>query len=107
MRKGEFCNCLDTLRQYAEWERKMYECGLDFTDTPVGMLAENLTASMCDFNPNWSYDEKLGIDWIIEWSYTADSPNFEQTRHGRTWRLDDAGILYDFLEFMNEYGWED
>ena len=105
MNKTEFCNYMYKLREYAEWERKLYALGIDLTDTPVTSLAESLECLMRNGDSNWSYDEKLEFDWIIEWCYTPDSPNFEQTRHGRTWRLDDAGILYDFLEFMNEYGW--
>ena len=107
MNKLEFCNCLDTLRQYGDWERKMYECGFDANSTSVGMLAENLQAAMCDFNLDWSYDTKMGLDWIIEWTYSPDSPNFVQTRHGQTFNLGEAGALYDFLVFMNEHGWED
>lgn len=107
MNKLEFCNCLDTLRQYGDWERKMYECGFDTTSTPVGMLAENLQAAMCGFDLDWSYDTKMGLDWIIEWTYSPDSPNFVQTRHGHTFNLTEPSALYDFLVFMNEHGWED
>ena len=107
MKKSEFCKCIKALRNYAEWERKMYECGFDLASTPVTGILDALALCMGDFNPDYDYDAKLGLSWIIEWTYTPDSPEFMQTRHGRTWQLEDAGILYDFLVFMNEHGWED
>ena len=107
MKRNEFCKCIKALRNYADWERKMYDCGLDLASTPVTGVLDALALCMGDFNPDYDYDEKLGLSWIIEWTYTPDSPNFTQTRHGRTWDLTDAGVLYDFLVFMNEHGWED
>ena len=107
MKKGWFCTCADTLREYATWERKAYELGLNLDNSPVSALAENLHFLMCDGNVNWAYDETAGIDWIIEWTCAPDGPNMIVERHGRRWILEDAGDLYDFLKFMNEYGWED
>lgn len=107
MKKTRFCECMYSLREYAAWERKLYECGFDLAYTPITGVLERLHEVMCDFNTEWDYDEKLGLSWIIEWTHTPDSPNFIQTRHGRTWYLEDASILYDFLVFMNEHGWED
>jgi hypothetical protein len=104
MTKGQFCICASTLRDYASWERKLYECGMDLTGTPAAHLAENIHAAMCEFDPEWSYDTKLGIDWIIEWSF--GEARYEK-RHGREFVLDNASALYDFLVFMNEHGWED
>lgn len=107
MNKIDFCECMRVLRNFAEWERKMYDCGFDVNSTPVGDMAEYLQGAMCNFNSEYDYDEKLGINWIIEWTYTPDSPNFSQKRHGVEFELSDAGALYDFLVFMNEHGWED
>ena len=107
MNKTHFCKCMESLREYAAWERKMYECNFDMAYTPITGVLERLHEAMCDHNVEWDYDTKLGLSWIIEWTYTPDSPNFIQTRHGRTWDLTEAGVLYDFLVFMNEYGWED
>lgn len=104
MTKEQFCVCANTLRDYASWERKLYECGMDLTDTPAAHLAENIQAAMCDFNPDWSYDTKYEFDWIIEWCF---SEACGADRHGRQFDLRDAGALYDFLMFMNEHGWED
>lgn len=106
MSKPEFCKCLETLRKFSAWEAKMYENGLDFCNTPVSELAEKLHLAMCGFDQEWSYDEKLEIDWIIEWTFNPDAYK-GQTRHGRDWVFEDSDILYDFLVFMNEYGWED
>lgn len=106
MNKIDFCNCLETLRKYSIWENTMYNNGLDFGTTPVNELVEKLQLAMCGFDYEWSYDKKLGFDWIIEWTFnTANYIN--QTRHGRKWFLEEAGTLYDFLIFMNENGWED
>lgn len=107
MRRNEFIACMNVLREYAAWDKQLYALGIDLTESPASKMADHITTMMCDYNRDWSYDEKLGLDWIIEWTYTPDSPNFIQTRHGRTWHLEDAGILYEFIEFMNEYGWED
>jgi hypothetical protein len=98
---------MKALRNFAEWERKMYDCGFDLASTPITGVLDALALCMGDFNPDYDYDTKLGFSWIIEWTYTPDSPYFEQTRHGRTWQLEDASTLYDFLVFMNEHGWED
>lgn len=106
MTRGQFIVCARTLREYSEWERNLYRCGLDLADTPVAHMAENLQATMCDFNPDWDYDTKLGISWIVEWSY-GESDCYCQTRHGVTFNISDAAALYDFLVFMNEHGWED
>ena len=106
MKRFYFCECINSLREYAAWERKLYECGFDLAHTPAINVLDSLHKVMCDFDTEWDYDEKLGLSWIIEWCYTPDSPNFTQTRHGRTWDLTDAGVLYDFLVFMNEHGWE-
>lgn len=107
MNKDNFCDCMQALREFADWDRQLYALGIDLTESPASKLAEYLERMMRNYNDDWSYDEKLGIDWIIEWTYTPDSPNFTQTRHGRTFNLEDAGALYDFLVFMNEHGWED
>ena len=107
MKKTRFCECMNSLREYAAWERKLYECGFDLAYTPIIGVLDKLYEAMCDFNTNWDYDKKLGLSWIIEWAYTPDSPNFTQRRHGKDFDLTDAGALYDFLVFMNEHGWED
>lgn len=107
MKKAYFCKCMNSLREYAAWERKLYDCGFDLADTPVTKVLDALALCMCDFDSEWAYDNKEGLNWIVEWSFHEDSPYFTQTRHGRTWDLTDAGVLYDFLDFMNEYGWED
>lgn len=104
MTKGQFCVCANTLRDYALWERKLYECGMDLTGTPAARLAENIQAAMCDFDYEWAYDTKKEFDWIIEWCF---GEVFCEERHGREFVLDSAGALYDFLVFMNEHGWED
>ena len=107
MNRNNFYACAQVLRNYADWEKKLYALGIDLTGTPAMSLAESLECLMCNGDVSWSYDKKLELDWIIEWCYTPDSPNFEQIRHGRTWWLHDAGALYDFLVFMNKHGWED
>lgn len=106
MKRKDFIECAESLRNYADWERKMYGCGIDMCNTPVSMLAEKLQETMCDFDEDWSYDEKLKFDWIVEWSFSQGS-HFFHTRHGVEFDLNDAGALYDFLVFMNEHGWED
>lgn len=107
MKRNEFIACMRVLREYAMWDRQLYALGIDLTESPASKVVEYLERMMRNYNDDWSYDEKLGIDWIIEWAYTPDSPNFTQTRHGRTFDLEDASALYDFLVFMNEHGWED
>ena len=107
MNKDNFCDCMQVLREFADWDRQLYALGIDLTESPASKVAEYLERIMRGYNDDWSYDEKLGIDWIIEWVYTPDSPNFAQIRHGCTWYLEDASALYNFLVFMNEYGWED
>jgi hypothetical protein len=61
---------------------------------------------MCGFDINWSFDSKLEFDWIIEWAFNPEA-YIAQTRHGVEWFLKDAEILYDFLVFMNERGWDE
>jgi hypothetical protein len=106
MTRSEFIAIAETLRNYGEWEKNLYALGIDLTGTPAMNLAESLECFMRNGDLNWSYDEKLEFDWIIEWCYTPDSPNFTQHRHGKDFDLTDAGALYDFLVFMNEHGWE-
>ena len=106
MNKSDFCNCLETLRKYSAWESLMYENNLDFSATPVAELATKLHLAMCGFDYDWSFDKKLEFDWIIEWAFNPEA-YINQNRHGRNWHLKSAGILYDFLIFMNENGWED
>ena len=107
MTKDQFVHCLNAMKNYAPWERKMYDCGFDLAYTPITEVLDALALCMCDFDHEWAYDDKEGLNWIVEWCFHEDGPNFSQTRHGRTWDLADASILYDFLEFMNEHGWED
>ena len=107
MKKSEFYKCIKAMRNYSAWERKMYDCGFDLASTPITDVLDVLALCMCDFDSEWAYDDKEGLNWIIEWCFHEDGPYFTQTRHGRTWNLVDAGILYDFLVFMNEHGWED
>lgn len=106
MIKENFCVFAETLLDYSLWERKLYECGVDLTDTPAARLVDNVWSAMVDFDPSFSYDEKLGFDWIIEWT-CGNSPFHKQYRHGQWFDLDTAGQLYEFLVFMNEHGWED
>jgi hypothetical protein len=107
MNKNHFCECIEAMRNYSAWERKLYDCGFDLAYTPVTDVLDALALCMCDFDPEWAYDTKEGLNWIVEWSFHEDGPNFRQTRHGRTWNLTYAEVLYDFLVFMNEHGWED
>ena len=106
MKKSYFCQCLETLREYATWEKALYKCDIDLAPTPITKVLDSLALCMCDFDENWAYDEELELNWIVEWSF-GESPYLTQERHGRVWNLTDAGILYDFLVFMNEHGWED
>ena len=106
MKKGQFCLCLRTLREFGSWENNLYNCGIDLEGTPAADLASLVHTLMCDCDPDWAYDTKLSIDWIIEWA-CGESDIYHQKRHGREWDLTEAGILYEFIEFMNEYGWED
>lgn len=106
MKKENFCVFANTLRDYGSWERKLYECGINLEVTPIAHMAENMWAAMRDFDPSFSYDEKLGFDWIIEWTCN-ETPYVSIYRHGRDFDLSTAGALYDFLMFMNEHGWED
>lgn len=107
MNKIDFTECLNALRKYADWEKKMCDCGFDMNYTPVGAIADMLHGAMCDFDGEWSYDQKLEFDWIIEWTFHRENPVFYQIRHGCVFELTSAGALYDFLVFMNEHGWED
>lgn len=106
MTKEQFCECLEVMRTYSLWERKLYQCDIDLAPTPITAVLEELALCMCDFNHEWAYDDKMGLNWIIEWSF-GESPDFYQTRHGVEFDLHEAGALYDFLCFMNEHGWED
>ena len=106
MNKTNFCECLEMLRKYSAWENALYDNGIDLTNTPASDLAEKLHQAMCGFNIDWSYDDKLGFDWVIEWAFNSGY-YVAQTRHGKEWVLESAGALYDFLVFMNEHGWED
>ena len=107
MTKEQFIKCLETMRNYSAWERKMYDCGLDLAPTPITEILDVLALCMCDFDGEWAYDDKEGLNWIVEWSFHEDGPCFHQKRHGCEFELTDAGALYDFLVFMNEHGWED
>ena len=107
MTRENFIKCAEYLREYAIWELNLYKCDIDLGPTPVNNVVGALQLAMCDFNGMWSYDDKLDFDWIFEWTYIPDSPNFTQHRHGKDFDLTDAGALYDFLVFMNEHGWED
>ena len=107
MKRENFIKCAEYLREYASWEKKLYDCDIDLAPTPVNNVVGALQLAMCDFNSAWSYDEKLGLDWIVEWTYTPDSLSFALRRHRKDFNLTDAGALYDFLVFMNEHGWED
>ena len=107
MKKFEFCKCLRAMRNYSAWERKMYDCGFDLAYTPITEVLDILELCMCDFDEEWAYDDKEDLNWIVEWCFNEDGLNFTQTRHGRTFDLNDAGALYDFLVFMNENGWEE
>ena len=104
MTKENFCKCAAVMLNYSSWERKLYECGMNLEGTPANDMADLLHTLMCEGNPDWAYDTKLGFDWIIEWCFgecTGDR------RYGKDFDLSDAGALYDFIVFMNEHGWED
>ena len=107
MKKHEFVMCIEAIRKYAAWERKMYDCGFDLAYTPVTGVLDALGLCMGDFDGEWAYDEKEGFNWIVEWSFHDDNPVFHQVRHGVEFDLTEAGALYDFIVFMNEHGWED
>ena len=106
MTKEWFCKCIETMREYSVWERALYRCGFDLAPTPITGVLEVLELCMSDFEEDWAYDPKEGINWIVEWSF-GESDNFYQHRHGREFDLTEAGALYDFLVFMNEHGWDE
>lgn len=105
MTKEQFCKCLEALREYSSWEKALYKCNIDLAPTPITELLEVFTLTMSNFDPDWAYDDKESLNWIVEWSF-GESPYFIQNRHGRVFDLTEAGALYDFLVFMNEHGWE-
>ena len=107
MKKSEFVRCIEAMKKFASWERKMYECGFDLACTPITDVLDALARCMCDFDSEWAYDNKEGLNWIVEWSFHEDGPYFFQKRHGVEFDLTDAGALYEFLVFMNEAGWYD
>ena len=104
MTKEIFCNCAKVLQDYSLWERKLYECGMDLSNTPANELAEAVMYMMCDGDPDWAYDTERGFNWLIEWCFGETT---YAKRHGREFDLISAGALYDFLVFMNEHRWED
>ena len=104
MKKEEFCKCAKTMLNYSSWERRLYECGMNLEGTPANDLADIIHTLMCDGNPDWAYDSKLGFDWIIEWCF---GETCYAKRHGIEFIIDSAGALYEFIVFMNEHGWED
>lgn len=106
MKKADFCACLGALRQYSEWEQKMYRLDIDLVNTPIGLVVEHLIGAMREFDMDWSFDTKLGFDWIIEWCFGPLEYPY-QYRHGKLFDIRTAGALYDFIVYMNEYGWED
>ena len=107
MKKENFIQCLNALRKYSIWERALYKCDIDLAPTPITEILDTLALCMCDFDPEWAYDDKEGLNWIVEWTFHGDNPVFYQVRHGVEFNLTSAGALYDFLVFMNEHGWED
>ena len=104
MKKSEFIKCIEAMRDYSAWERALYKCDIDLAPTPITGVLDALARCMCDFDSEWAYDDKMGLNWIIEWSF-GESPNLAQKRHGVEFDLIEAGALYDFLVFMNEHGW--
>ena len=106
MKRKHFIQCLETMREYSAWEKALYKCDIDLAPTPITKVLDALALCMCDFDGEWAYDDKLGINWIIEWTF-GESDAYYQERHGQSFDLTDAGALYDFLVFMNEHGWED
>lgn len=109
MRKNEFCEAAAVLREYGLWENKAYNIGFSLLDTPASDLASYFYLLMVDGNPDYDYDIKLDKSWII--AATTDEDFFhiysEYKRHDRVWRIVNFEALYDFLEYMNEHGWED
>lgn len=104
MKKSEFIQCIEAMRKYSAWEKALYKCDIDLAPTPITGVLDALAQCMCDFDSEWAYDDKEGLNWIVEWSFD-ESPNLCQKRHGIEFDLTDAGALYDFLMFMNEHGW--
>ena len=104
VRKENFIKCAQALADYSSWERKLYECGMDLTGTPANEVADLLHQLMCDGNPDWASDTKLGFDWIIEWCFGEAT---YAKRHGIEFIMDKPGALYEFIVYMNEHGWED
>lgn len=104
MTRENFVKCAHALASYSTWERKLYECGMNLTDTPANSIVDLLHHLMCDDNPDWAYDTKAEFDWIIEWCFGEAVFAF---RYGKYFDLGDPGALYDFIVFMNEHGWED
>lgn len=107
--KEFWCKALETLRKYTNWEMGMYNWGIDFTNTPVAALAEELTFLMNGGDLEFSYDSKMEFDWIIEYTTNVEFERIykEYARYGKIWDLSVPENLYDFIVFMNEHGWED
>jgi hypothetical protein len=106
MKREHFIQCAEAIRSYALWERALYKCSIDLDPTPITGVLDVLGLAMGDFDGEWAYDNKLGFNWIVEWTF-GESDAYYQERHGKSFDLTDAGALYDFLVFMNEHGWED
>ena len=104
MNKERFCKCLEAMSKYSVWERDLYKCGFDLAYTPVTDVLDSLLLCMSDFNYEWAYDTREGLNWIIEWSFGETR---YARRHGIEFILDTPSALYEFIVFMNEHGWDE
>ena len=111
-----WCECANTLREWAEADRAFYRLGLDLGETRVGKLVDMLMFMLEGGTEDWAYDVTARMNWVVEWVWSEPGAIVFERRVEREGDIvavaeyqrvyiADAADLYNFVCEMRSLGW--
>lgn len=100
---NNFVSGVNVLREYVEWEQKMYDLGIDLQETKVADLFNELLNQIQDGNDKYGWDEVTEKNWILEWCYNVRYSTIFK-RLNIEYNISNAEQLYYFINDLNKEG---
>ena len=104
IKKEKFVEYVNALRRWYTWVNKLEDIGITFQANEPENLVEIVYDIILEGDMDFDYDEYAGISWVANWCFAPlDQKGF---RRMNQWViLDNAEVLYDFVQEMRELKW--
>lgn len=101
-RLENFISGVNVLREYVEWEQKVYDLGIDLQETKISILFNELLNQIQEGNNNFGWDKLTERNWIIEWCYNVNKGNIF-VWNNQSYEIENAEQLFYFIKEHHMY----